>query len=296
MRRWLALSVSAAVLLAPRAFAEEKTYTIPGVETWKVGDVVTKTERETKTQKQVVKDPEGNPLPGQTNEVSEKTSYEVVMKVLEVDAKGAFTKAVLHVKDWKRELNGTADTSLAGKTVELTGAGASRKATVKGEGVSAQAEEWLRNQFEKSAAQEDAVHALFTPTAPVAIGGSWDVDPAKLVAALGQEEMPFVADKSSGKLTLTGVEGTTASIDIQLRLQAGPATTPMGPMEWADGGVLAIDAKGVKSTDPAVHDGKQTGTSVFKGAGKMSGLTIEIDVKAESESATKTGGEIPAGK
>jgi hypothetical protein len=301
MRRWLALSLPVVALLARPVLAEDaKTYTIPAHETWKVGDVLSKHEVDKKSQKRNVKDPQGNPIPGAAADESESTTYDAVLKVLEVDGEGRFTHAMVFVKSWTHEQTGKpADTSLAGKHVEVTGVGADRKATV----VSGAAEvspkgiEWVADEFGKKSGQKEAKGEILAPGKPVAIGESWSPDTAKLLALFSDEGGPnFVAEGTSATFTLVDVKDGHAEMKLEFVLQSGPMQTPNGPLEWKEGGAVKLTGTGTKALDAGDHTGSNSMTGSFAGVGALGPVTVEIDSTFGNEMTVTAGGEMPATK
>jgi hypothetical protein len=296
MRRWLAPSLFAAALLAGPAVAEDgKTYTIPAKVTWKVGDVVTRRESEKKTQKLSIKTPDGTEVPP-SGETVESTSYEAVMKVLAVDATGELTKAVVFFTSWSTEKGGAEDKSLAGKHVELDGSGANRKVTVLDDGdLSAEAREWVTNEIgSKSAVREDKMSVLY-PAKPVAVGESWDVDPAKIAAALG-DDLTVVPAKSTAKVSLVAVEDGLAKLKMEINLQTANLPTPAGPMEWSEGGAMVISLTTSRAIEAGKHTSDGEGTITFQGKGNMQGADVSMDIKSENSMHVTEGGEIPERK
>jgi hypothetical protein len=288
--------LAAALVAAPLAsvLAEEpKAVTIPARDTWKVGDVVTKKSSETKKQKQAIKDAEGNAIPGQGGETEEKVEYEAVIKVLAANAEGRATKKLVYFKAWSRTEDGKNDTSLTGKHVNVEGEGAATKATLAGGTASEEVAKWLDDEFGKAAAKNDEKNALLVPDKPVTPGTSWDLPMAKLIAAMDTGPMKFLAEKSTGKVTLVETMGDVGQLKMEISLQAGPMDTPMGAIDWKSGGAFQMSAEMVKSLNPAEHGemGKMSGK--FSGTAGNEALNVEIDMTMEGEMTVEPGGEMP---
>lgn len=295
MRRWLVLpAVTLAVLAARPVGAEDpKTYTIPARETWKVGDVVSKKSIDKKVNKQTITGPDGAVLQEQSSE--EYVAYEGVLKVLEVDGDGRYTKALVYFSSWERKVGEEEDDSLEGKHVELNGAGADRTAKVvtPGAEVSPAAAEWLDGELGKGSAKEESVGSVFVPKKPIAVGETWDVDGAELAKAMGNEKMTLVAAKSTGKFTLKDVTDGIATIDVELSLQADAVDTPQGKIEWGEGGVLTMHMTGTKPLDAGNHAAAGKMNGGLKGTLAAQGVSVGLDMTLEGESVVKAGGEMP---
>jgi hypothetical protein len=279
---------------SPAAFAEDpKPVTLPARQTWKAGDVVTTKSSESKTQRQAVKDAAGNPIPGQGGETTDKVEFELVTKVLEADAEGRLTKALVYFKAWSRTIDGKTDTSLTGRHAEITGAGKARAVALLGAAAEGPVAEWLDGELGKGKAENEEKSAVLLPSGPVTPGSSWDLPMAKVVASMGDGPMKFVAEKSTGKGTLVETTGDVARLKLEMRLQAGPVTTPLGPLPWKKGGVLEITAEGLKSLDASQHVEVGKMNSRFSGVAGSDAFDVEIDVTVENEQTEEPGGEIP---
>jgi len=296
MRRWLVLPVVTLAVLAARPVGAEdpKTYTIPIHETWKVNDVVSRKSIEKKVQKQTIKGPDGSVL--QEKATEEVEAYEGTMKVLEVDAEGNHTKALIHFKSWSRKVGEEEDTSLEGKHVEVNGTGEARTAKVltPGADVSPEALTWIDTEFGKGSAKKEKSGEVMVPKKPMAVGETFEADPAELVKALDNENMSFVSAKSTGKFTLKDVKDGIATIDMALSLQADAVSNPQGKIEWKDGGVFTMNMTGTKPLDAGNHASTSSMTGGLKGALDAQGVTVELDIALEGETVTTVGGEMPA--
>lgn len=296
MRRWLVLPVVTLAVLAARPVrAEEpKTYTVPTRETWKVGEIITKHSTDKKVQKQTVKGPDGAVLQEKASEEVEE--YEGTMKVLEVNGEGEFTKALVYFKSWGRKVGEAEDTSLSGKHVELSGAGASRTAKVvtPGAEVSPEALTWLDGELGAGSAKKEKAGELMVPKKPLAVGESATIDPAELVKGLGNDNMSFLADKSTGTFTLKDVTDGVATVEIALSLQADGPNGPGGKLTWKDGGTFTMNMAGTKALDAGVHASVGHMTGALKGSLEVQGATVELDMTLEGESTVTAGGEMPA--
>lgn len=295
MRRWLALPVVTLAVLAARPVGAEdpKTYTIPARETWKVGDVVSKKSTEKKIQKQTVKGPDGTVVNESATEETE--AYEGTMKVLEVNAEGEFTKALVYFKSWSHAAGEKADDSLTGKHIEVNGAGAGRTAKVvtPGAEVSPEALTWLDGEFGAASAKKDKSGDVMVPKKPVAVGEVFTIDAAELVKGMGNENMQFLSEQSKGTFTLKDVQGGVATIEIVLSLQADGPSTPNGKLSWKDGGRFDMHVEGTKALDAGVHASTSHMTGGLKGELEVPGATVGFDMTLEGESVVTMGGEMP---
>ena len=295
MRRLLALLpiVALALVVRPASGEEPTTYTLPKREAWKAGDVVSRTESKHQVQKTIIKGPDGTVNEQASKAQDELVELTVVMKVAEVNGEGEFTKALLYFSKWSRKEADAEDTSLAGKHVEITGAGKAREAKILGGGeVSEKAAKWLKAEFAKG--DKEAGGEAFAPDRPLAVGETWTPDAAAIEKMFGGDgQMKFVHEQSTVTGTLVAVEGDLATLHIDIDLQAGPMEGPMGPMEWQEGGKFSMKVDGKKALTATNHNetGRMTGT--FKGTMAPGPVTVEIDLTIDNSMETTSGGEMP---
>lgn len=298
MRRLLALSLAAFATVGARSVLAEDapTYTLPKQTTWKVGDVVSRTETEKMVQGQKVTMGEQVVQDG-SNTV--ETAFDAVLAVKEVNDAGDFTKALVYFKSWKRTAGNDVDESLTGAHVEVNGAGATRSAKVvtPEHQISVDAAQWLDNEFGKGAGdREGKADEIFNPGKPVAVGETWQPELAKVREMFGSDgKLKFVDDECTAKLTLVSVEGKVATIQLEFDLPTAPLEGPGGKMNWTEGGTFVIRATIKKSLEAGLHEEGGEMTARLQGkAAAEGGVVLALDVNVTNTGTMKAGGEMPA--
>jgi hypothetical protein len=296
------LPVLAAVLacaaLASAARAEDPVrHTLPVHEVWKVGETSTAKGGQTTTQKVTVKGEDGSEMPG-SRDVEDRVEYEMVTKVLEVDDKGRPTRWQAHFVSWSRKVGDETDASLSGVTVEVTGRGSARAVKVVGSAKtpSDSAAGWLEQQLGPRAGEREERREALVPTKPVVVGESWEVEPAKLVAIFSNPNQRYAPEKSTGKVTLVSVQDGIGELRFEASLQSAALQTPMGPMDWAEGGALVVDTRFTRAIDPARHESRNATKARLSGKAAPPGVSVEVDIRSDLDVTVQAGGALPAEK
>jgi hypothetical protein len=293
-RRLAFLSVVLASAASAARAEEPARHTLSIHDVWKAGDVATAKGSQKTTQKISVKGEDGSPRPG-SREGEDVVEFEVVSKVLEVDAKGRPTKSQLHFASWSRKAGEETDASLSGANAEVTGLGSARAVKVVDAPTppSTGAAGWLEQQFGARAGEREERREALVPEKPVAVGESWDVDSAKLVAMFSNPNQKYLPEKSTGKVTLVSVEGGLAELRFEATLQSAALNTPMGPMDWSEGGTMVVDARFTRPIDPARHEARGSTNVRLSGKAAPPGTSVEVDIRSEQTGSMKPGGEMP---
>ena len=291
------LTVVALTLLgaaSASSFADEgKTYKLSLTERWKAGDTVSRTSKEVGGQHLTVKGPDGAVVQEKTD--TRTTTSQLVVKTVEVDDKGQPTKSRLYFVNWNMEGGETKDDSLAGVQIEVTGQGKDRawKVLTPGKTASDGAKAWLDQAYGPKPDTGEAMKAALAPKKEVAVGESWAPDLEELGKAFS-EHMKVDTAKSSGKVTLTSVEGEMAHLAIELSLLTTSIISPAGELPWKEGGEMKLKMELVTPIDGTNLEGTYEAGMTLKGIAEVEGANVTLEITNEGQGASKRGGEIPA--
>jgi hypothetical protein len=295
----LVLAASALVLLPTSARADGAKVPVVVRKRWKVGDVVTRTTKSTGRQQIKVMADDAQRF---ASDVKLVTEAERVEQCLEADADGHRTRTRVYFRTWSQtKVNGATDapvgedTSLAGVTIEVVRA--TPKWTWKlvgSDAISKEGTEWLDQAFGDS---EEAREELFEPGRPVAVGETWNADPAKVAAAFGSQ-LAVDPAKASATITLEQASGRTGTLVMK-------ATMPTKYLKnrvlgsddpWKEGGDAHLELRASGPIDGSPAGVTLHSTFSYKGVAASAKGEIHLDVSSEGENVTKAGGTIPEPK
>ena len=274
---------------------DAKTYNLDVKPVYKVGEVTTATAHEEGANDTKVTTAEG--AVAFAKDEKELLDYTAIHKVLEIDAEGRITKELIHFSSWKYAKGEPESTELTGVHIEVSGREAKRSWKILTPGVTLATiadttKAWLDKKFGPD--EKGDFGDAMKPSKPVGIGESWDIDVAKVGAAMGKE-MAFDPAKSSAKATLLSVEGDLATIHIELKLQlASISAGPAGSLKVLEGGMFEIVGEG--HAPLAVTARGDGGAMTMKLGTKTEGpqgTTMVLAIEGKQDSSTKSGGEMP---
>ena len=284
------LAPAAVLALAGLAVAgDAPTYELLRSDRWQVGDVRTATSKVTETNHVTKSLSDGTVV--QELSVDQTTTARLVEKVLAVDDKGHATKVRVHVAEWSQRQGEDEDVSIQGALLEVTGVGLSRTWTLVSEDVTPSdgAKSWLAHNWQED---EDMLSAALLPKKPVAVGGTWPVDIAGLMASGLSAQLTADVSKSSGTGKLESVEGDIATTSTTLQL----AVTQVPGLPLTKGSTK-LEIGGKTKIKTRLGEGSSSSKVAFEGETSvdMEGqtITIRLEVSKTAEATTKLGGEVP---
>src|SRR5262245_21771061 len=160
---------------------------------------------------------------------------------------GTDTKALLHLSSWSVRGSGgqmgvLKDEGLAGGHGEDVGHAGERawEALRPGKDIGERAKAWLEKKLGPTVAEGGDV--ALSPKEPVAPGATWNPDPTDLAKVMGKGSLEIDPAKSSIKVTFVEATPTKAGnfgrFTIEMSLATKSLQSPMGAMEWKEGGAL----------------------------------------------------------
>jgi hypothetical protein len=263
---------------------------------WKVGDVLTRTEKVTI---HVVDRIGGKGYSSGSSDNTTSIASTWLEECREVDANGARTAYRAYVKAWARTEKKVEDTSLQGKFVDVRGTGAGRAWTIDGaaKAPSEGAHEFLESAFGPGERDNPVVAML--PEGPVAPGATWKPPMERLVAtALGSLEAA-VASRGEGSVTFRAVEDDRAAIAWDVRIPS-PRLPVRGDRPWSKGGTWRLQGTAVVVPDARVGAAEESwsldieGEGIIKPEEKGNGpLVYELEIASTFQRTRALGGEMP---
>lgn len=299
MRRPFAPVLATCLFVLPSVvgLAEEPKHDLSRTNTWRVGDIVTRSNRSTVREVLTITDAQGQVA--QQSDTTTTSAWTLLEKVLEVDAEGRVTRKQVHFREWSRTQGTSKDESLQGATIEVAGrcpnrthafVGAEPKATLT-------ARNWLTAAFGATGEDWEQAAAALRPKAPVALGERWAVDPDRFVHGVGSS-LPLDAAAVTGEVALVAVEGKSARVRAEVTAPLrGLELMPGAPLvPFAEGGALRVVAEEVCALDGRIAATTGTDRFTFSGKATVQGMTVSIAHEGDGASTVTVGGEFPKAK
>ena len=272
---------------------EPKTYALDVKPAYKVGETWTITVHDQSHNDTKVAGPDGTVV--FASDETDLVELTEIHQVVAVADDGSLAKEVIYFAKWKRLKGGQSVSDLAGTHLEVTGKGATRawKLLTPEHALSDETKTWVEKKYGKD--DKPDFGDTMKPSKAIAIGESWDVEPSKVVSAMGNE-MKVDAAKSSVQATLKSVDGDLATVRFVIKLQA--VSFPAGPgaeMKVLEGGMFEIEAEGRVPLAPTARgdSGGMTMKLQTKAAAPQD-TTATLSIEGEMRRTFEVGGEVPA--
>lgn len=277
----------------PKPAEAKKTYKVWLRERWKVGDVVTRSARETMSRG--VESKRGEDAAQKSPGTERQTSYVVVAKCLEADPEGYATKFLLYLVAWSIESGTEKDSSLAGVEVEVHGVGADRawRILTPDAKPSRAALAWVEQLYGPQSSG-DLTYLNLEPKGEIEVGGSWQGDAHAIAARLAGRGVAVDVEKSTAACTLLGVDGGIARLHVKMTFPTTELRLPNAQsLPWKEGGVLELDLDVTRSLTAGEFDAKIHREQKLLGVAVGDGVTVTWEDLGAQDIEVKSGGKMP---
>jgi hypothetical protein len=266
---------------------------------WKAGEVATLSGDE-KRVKSIVRfvGSEASKNPDDSFKENRVVDQEVVVKCVEANDEGVATKRILYFAKFSYATKGEAgpenDTSLEKVFVAVDGVGAARTLTILSPDAkpSPRAMRWLEAAHGKGETLEALCGAL-EPKEPLAVEATWKPTGEAIAAALGTDEAPIDAEKSSAEVTLTSVDGAQADSHLVVSPASKGRLVGKTLVPWKTGGTGRLEIRTSRGLAGDAFDTTGESEESFEGAVPEKGGETRVSIQASAEWVWAKGGTMP---
>jgi hypothetical protein len=282
-------------LLAPALLAGQEKLTIK-IRHSTQGDITQHSREQTRKEAVTVTGPDGNVLQEKAQTIKEINKYkeEVIEKKAgerPAKLKRTYTEATRKTDD---EL---VKQSYHEKTVEIEKKTDGYRFTIDGKELTAAEAGDLAETFNTKKSKDEELDKLLLPTRPVAVGDQWNIDAAKFLKLLGDDDklaksIDGEKAKATGKLTKAYKKDGRQCGIVEFAFSV-PMKALEGVHPCRDGAkfemTIVVDGciDGTAQPESATMTMKVTGTADLVQDGQKTGATIKFDVSAEEKGTTK---------
>lgn len=302
IRRPLFVAFVLSSILGSASRADEPaapTYQVALRNRWKSGDVATLAANE-KREKSIVRFVGGKASENAADSFKEYrvVDHEVVATCVDAGPDGVPTKMVLWFASFVHGTKGEAglenDATLEKVFVEVNGIGAARTVTILSPDakVSPRVLRWLDAEYGRGA-KLDALCGALESKEPVCEGTTWKVAGDVIASAVGSDDAPIDADKTSADVTLASVEGGKGVYRLVVRLAPKGRLVGKAILPWKTGGVGKLEIRMTRALSSDGFDTTGEFDEEFEGATADTDGETRVSIKTVGEWVWSKGGTTP---